>query len=125
MRTSIGLIVFAMSASAFAQSPPVLVITPPKLNFAAQTVNSQSAPTTITVANQSGAALRVHQILASGIDFSATNTCGNEIADGVQCTVQVTFKPAISGERLGSLQIVTSDAESPHVVPLSGTGTDQ
>lgn len=79
----------------------------------------------LTISNPGGAAVRVHQILSSGIDFSATNNCGNEIAAGSECSVQVIFKPAISGERLGSLQIVASDAGSPHVVPLTGTGANQ
>lgn len=124
MRPAICVLAFLIGSCAVAQTPPALTVTPAKLNFAPQGVSSQSAPMTVTVANLSGAVLRFHQVLASGIDFSAANTCGSELAAGAQCTVQVIFKPAISGERLGSLQIVASDADSPHVVPLSGTGTD-
>jgi len=119
----VGVLLLALWSFAQAQSPPnALVITPPNVSFGQQSVASQSAPVQITVRNASNSAIHFNQILSSGIDFESRNNCGSDLEAGAQCTVQVSFKPAISGERMGALEIAASDAGSPHYVPLLGTG---
>jgi hypothetical protein len=46
------------------------------------------------------------------------------LAAGSNCRVDVTFRPTAAGTRNGLLTITTSAAGSPHMVALSGTGTD-
>ena len=110
-----------------AQAPQLqkvsLALTPAVLNFGAQAVNSASAPAKILVSNPSSSPVRITQVLASGIDFALTDKCGKELLPGSRCSVEVVFRPAEPGERLGVVEIVSSDPASPHYVPLSGTGT--
>ena len=122
-KLSPGVLVLALWSFAPAQTqPPALVISPPQIAFEKQSVASESAPVEITVRNASNSAIHFNQIISSGIDFESRNNCGQELAAGAECTVQVTFKPAISGARMGAIEIAASDSDSPHYVPLAGTG---
>jgi hypothetical protein len=62
------------------------------------------------------------QTISSGIDFSATNNCVEELAPGADCAIKVVFQPAISGERRGTLQVSSSGNSVPQFVSLSGNG---
>ena len=118
-----GVLVLALWPFGQAQNQPdALIISPPNVEFDKQSVASQSAPVPITVRNPSHSPIYFHQIISSGIDFESHSNCGNELSAGAECTVQVTFKPAISGDRLGAIVIGGSDSGSPHYVPLAGTG---
>jgi hypothetical protein len=96
-----------------------LSIAPSNLDFDPQTVDSASPPKTVTVNNTGGKGVSV-SVLTSGIDFSQTNDCQVSLAAGTKCTVQVTFTPAIPGERTGTLNI--TDSNGPHIVVLTGVG---
>ena len=118
-----GVLVLALWSFGAAQKPPdALIISPPNVQFGKQSVASQSAPVGITLRNTSNSTIHFTQIISSGIDFESQNNCGNDLPAGAQCTVQVTFKPAISGDRMGAMEIAASDSGSPHYVPLQGTG---
>lgn len=122
-KLSPGVLVLALWSFAPAQiEPQALEISPPKVAFEKRLVASESAPVEITVRNASNSPIHFNQIISSGIDFESRNNCGQELGAGAECTVQVTFKPAISGERMGAIEIAASDSGSPHYVPLSGTG---
>jgi hypothetical protein len=56
-------------------------------------------------------------------EFSQTNDCGTSIAGGASCTFQISFAP--NGLLLRTAQVVISDsdADSPHLIVLTGTGT--
>jgi hypothetical protein len=56
-------------------------------------------------------------------DFAQTNTCGNSVVAGANCTIRVTFTPAASGARTAALSITDNAAGSPQTLSLSGTGT--
>jgi hypothetical protein len=118
-----GVLVLALSAFAPAQNQPdALIISPQKVEFGKQSVASESAPIQIMVRNASNSAIHFDQIISSGIDFQSSNNCSNELPAGAECTVQVRFKPAISGDRMGAIEIAASDSGSPHYVPVAGTG---
>lgn len=118
-----GVLILVLCALAPAQNQPdALIISPQKVEFANQSVASESAPVEITVRNASSSAIHFNQIISSGIDFQSRNNCGDELLAGAECRVQVRFKPAISGSRMGAIEIAGSDAASPHYVPLAGTG---
>jgi archaellum component FlaF (FlaF/FlaG flagellin family) len=99
-----------------------LIIAPNKLDFGRQPLNSQSQPVTITITNRGSTPITLEEILSSGIDFPSQNGCGKELAPGASCSIQISFRPAITGERTGILQITASDSPNSHFVPLSGTG---
>jgi hypothetical protein len=112
----------ALCAAQTQDSPDVLIVTPPKLEFGRQSVDSQSAPASIRVRNPSNTIIRFDQIISSGIDFASSNNCGQQLAAGSECTIQVRFKPAISGDRMGAIEVAAANSGSPHFVSLKGTG---
>ncbi|MET9498908.1 choice-of-anchor D domain-containing protein [Streptomyces sp. NPDC006552] len=93
---------------------------PGALDFGAVASGATSAPQTVTVSNPTGSAAAVSSIAASG-DFAQTNTCGSAIAAHGSCTVSVTFKPAATGSRSGTLTVNAGGVTD--TVALSGTGT--
>lgn len=101
---------------------PSISIEPLKLDFSPLAVGSSSQPMIVTLANAGSNAVKIVDITASGIDFTATNTCGDAIAGGSTCQVQVTFKPATTGNRLGVLSLMLSSPNKPYYVPLTGVG---
>jgi len=102
-------------------SATVLQISPANIDFGESTIDSDGPAHTVMVSNPTKAPITLNQILTSGIDFSQKNDCGQTLAPGAQCKVQVSFSPAISGPRIGNLQIMGSDG-APHFVALNGTG---
>ena len=105
-----------------AQTAPALTIAPTKLDFGARPVGSPSDAQTITLTNGGASPLAMDEILTSGFDFSQTNSCGANLDPGTSCTVQVIFKPATTGPRLGTLTVLATGSGGPHLVPISGVG---
>jgi Abnormal spindle-like microcephaly-assoc'd, ASPM-SPD-2-Hydin len=103
-------------------SASVVELTPAKLDFGLLPVGTTSPPKTANLTNTSNSALTVRDISASGIDFSETNTCPLSLPAGGSCVVEVTFKPAIDGPRLGTIIVSTADPASPRLLVLTGTG---
>jgi hypothetical protein len=112
-------------ADAIANTPETLKLDPAKLDFGSVPVGQKSPAQPITLTNPGTAPATIVDILVSGIDFASSNDCGDQVAAGGHCTIQVTFQPAISGERIGTVVITTiHDQASPHMLVLNGTGTD-
>lgn len=112
----------ALTMLAAAQDRPQLAISPEKLVFPSTSAGSQAAPLQITVTNSGTVSVTLQEIIVSGIDFTQTNDCSQQLAAGAKCSIQVVFKPAISGERFGSLEIAASNSPQPTFVPLTGIG---
>jgi centrosomal CEP192-like protein len=113
------------AGAASGQSPagsPTLTISPADVVFPTTPVGSEDAPQTITITNSTNSNVQLQEVIVSGIDFGQTNDCGKALAVGVKCSIQIMFKPAIPGERMGNLEIVASDSNVPHFVALNGTG---
>jgi hypothetical protein len=101
----------------------ILKLTPDKVDFGAVPVGTRTPPQTITLTNSGNAPLPIASILVSGIDFAQSNNCGEQLAPGAQCSVQITFQPAIMGPRLGTAIITTTnDSGSPNLLVLNGVG---
>ncbi len=100
-------------------------VSPTSLTFAAQQVNTTSAVQTVTVTNTGTAALTFTGvgISAGASDFGRSNNCAT-VAVGGQCTVSVSFTPAASGGRTGTLSFVHNGGGVTSV-SLTGTGQDQ
>lgn len=118
-------LLFVSATAASSQRPttsPTLTISPASVVFPATPVDSEDAPQTINVTNSANSSIQLEQVIVSGIDFGQSNDCGKELAAGAKCSIQIVFKPAIPGERIGNLEIVSSDSNVPHFVALNGTG---
>ncbi|PYU91478.1 MAG: hypothetical protein DMG25_14595, partial [Acidobacteria bacterium] len=55
-------------------------------------------------------------------DFAQTNNCNSSLAAGAQCTINVTFRPAATGTRTGTLTVTDNASGSPQTASLTGTG---
>ena len=104
--------------------PSVVKLAPESLDFGFQAVGTASQPRTATLTNTSNSVLRIRDIGASGIDFTETDSCKGSLPPGANCPIEVTFTPAITGPRLGTIIITDSDPTSPHFLVLTGTGSD-
>ncbi len=102
-------------------SVEALALSNTSLAFGVQTVNTSSGPLSLTFTNNGTVTASVLAVMAAG-DFTQTNTCGNSLAAGANCSVAVTFSPTMLGQRPGLVAIMTSASEAPQVVFLSGTG---
>jgi hypothetical protein len=100
----------------------VVKVEPESLYFGPHPVGTEAAPKTISVPNTGKSTIFIADILTSGIDFNQTNNCIPSLATGASCAIQVTFKPATTGERTATLQIDDSDPVSPQRVMLTGIG---
>lgn len=93
------------------------------LSFSSQqNAGTKSAPETVTLTNTGDAPLEITSIEVEG-DFSQTNTCGNSVAAGAQCSINVVFAPTAGGSRAGTLTINDNAGGGAQVVELSGNGT--
>jgi hypothetical protein len=102
--------------------PKAITISPEKLDFPAQAAQSSSQPLAATLTNVSSGSITIRDISVSGIDFNATNDCPASLAPNASCKIQVTFTPATTGPRLGTVIVSVSDPSSPLFLILSGTG---
>jgi len=122
MRPLLAAILLIVAGPGLGQSTAALDISPASVAFPKLQVGSQSPPLTLTLSNPASSTIQLQEIIISGIDFTQSNDCGKELASGAKCSIQIVFKPATSGERLGNLEIIASDRNVPHFVALTGTG---
>jgi centrosomal CEP192-like protein len=100
-------------------------ISPSSLTFANQAVGTTSAAQAATLSNSGNSALSISSIAITGTnsgDFAQTNNCGASLAANSSCTINVTFTPAATGARTGTLTVTDNASNSPQTVSLSGTG---
>jgi hypothetical protein len=114
------LVFFALNVTA--QAMPSVTVSPGKLEFSPQPVGQASAPQRLTLSNPGSSSVDIRGIQISGIDYSESNDCPDRLASEAKCSVDLTFKPAINGTRLGALQLAWSGSGSPRTIPLTGIG---
>jgi len=102
--------------------PAPIAVSPASLDFGEHALGSESEPQTITISNPGNATVALEDVLLSGMDFAEKTDCGKTLAPSASCTMQVSFKPVISGPRIGNVDITGLDSGSPHFVALIGTG---
>jgi len=128
-----GTIRFADNAAASPQTVslagtgygPFVSLSPPFLTFASQFVGSSATAQAITILNTGTAQLSIGEVAVSGpqaSEFLQTNTCGNTLAAGANCTISVVFEPNATGIRNASVTVTDNASGSPQAVPVSGTG---
>jgi hypothetical protein len=106
---------------------PEASLSPTSYAFASQPATTSSAAETFTLSNTGNGTLDIASIAFTGTDsgdFSQITTCGTTL--GVTtCTIAVTFTPAASGSRSGTL-VVTDNSNnvtgSTQTATLTGTG---
>ena len=91
------------------------------LVFAPQTVGTVSSSRTVTLSNIGSLALNIASILATG-DAVETNTCGATLAAKAHCLITISFSPAATGPRSGTVVVTDASLDSPHIVSISGFG---
>ena len=105
---------------------PAISLSPNPVTFGNQAVNTSSAARTVTLSNTGTAALTITGISITGANannFTQTNNCSASVNAGASCTINVIFRPTANGSRTASLRVADNATGSPHLVPLSGTGT--
>ena len=102
----------------------VLTVSPTSVAFPDTALGSTSGRLAVTLTNSGAAPLRVVSATATG-DFSIASTCaGTTLAVNGTCSIALTFAPAATGARSGTLTVTTDSASSATTtVPLSGNGT--
>ena len=101
-------------------------LSPTSLAFGNQPADMTSAAQTVTLSNTGNAALSITSLAMVGTnasDFAQSNTCGNSLAAGANCTIAVMFTPSVAGTEAASLSIADNASGSPQTASLSGAGT--
>jgi hypothetical protein len=113
----------SLTGTGIGSGAPTASLSPNKLTFVSQNVNTTSAPQTVTLTNNGGSPLTIVSIVAAG-DYAQTNNCGSSLAAGNSCMVQVTFTPSAAGTRSGYVTFSDNDPTNNglQTVNLSGTG---
>jgi hypothetical protein len=98
-----------------------LEITPSTLNFGSIAV-AASSNQTLTLTNTGTAPVSSLAFTLIG-DYAITVPCNTTIlAPNASCITTITFTPTALGPRNSTLTIASSDANSPALIPLTGTG---
>jgi sugar lactone lactonase YvrE len=104
---------------------PVASFRPSNLTFTAQPLTVKSTAQVVTLTNNGGATLTGIAITLGGTNaanFADTTTCTATLAAGANCTISVTFTPAVVGAASATLSIADNAVGSPQTIALSGTG---
>ena len=103
-----------------------VTLLPSSLNFGDQQVGTTSQPQTVTLTNYAPKAVTILGGSFTGQnpqDFAQTNTCGNSVPAGGNCTISITFTPKSKGSKTATFNVRDNAGASPQTVALSGTGT--
>src|SRR5260370_6180750 len=98
---------------------PIVSFSVPNLNFGVQTIGS-NATQPVTLTNTGNGNLTITSSVAGG-DYAQTNNCKALIVPSGGCTISVTFTPAATWSRMGT--IVVADNLGGHTLVLSGMGS--
>lgn len=102
--------------------PDTLVSSVPSVSFGLQLNGTVSPAQVFTLANNGTAPIVIVDVSTGSPDFAAASTCGSSIAAGANCTISVTFTPAVLGPSASALTITDNTAGSPHSYGMDGTG---
>src|SRR5271165_2546887 len=97
------------------------------LTFSSPTLGQASAPQSFTLENTNRVSLVVSKVSLTGThasEFAETDNCsGATLNMGATCTVNVTFKPTVSGTATAAVSITDNGNNSPQTVNLAGSLT--
>ena len=99
-----------------------LSVSPSSLSFGSETVGT-SGSQTITISNTGNSSVSVSQITVSGVAYSASSMAlPVSLNAGQSTSFTVVFTPLSTGSLPGSISIVSTAANSPTTIALSGSG---
>ena len=104
--------------------PPSATFSPTSLSFGTQSLGKTGSAQQTTLTNTSNVALSVSSLAVFGsnaTDFAETNNCGTSLAAGANCTISVTFTPAVSGSLTANVGL-PGNSSGVGSVSLTGTG---
>jgi len=99
-----------------------LTLNPTLLSYGIQNVFMSGSSQSATLTNSGTSAVTISNIATSG-DYTSSTTCGSTLEASSSCTVSAVFTPTATGTRYGAITITSSDGASPHVLNLTGVGT--
>jgi hypothetical protein len=100
-------------------------LTPASVNFATVRVGAESAPISITIANNGVFPAVVTSIQADQPFAVLATTCAGmpfTLAPGASCTMAARFLPTADGQATGTLQVAVDGRATPAAASLSGDG---
>jgi len=103
-----------------------IALNPAGLSFPTVSLGSSSAVQTVTLTNGDNT-LTISSITVTGpgaAEFTESTTCPvgtSTLAAGAQCTISVTFTPAVLGVQKASIEITDSALGSPQYISLTGS----
>jgi hypothetical protein len=103
---------------------PVLQLTPSttSLSFGSQAINA-SATQSVTLTNTGNAAVSISQVNVTGTGFTLSGSAPLvTLSAGQAASFSVTFTPTAAGSDAGSASVVSTAANSPLSISLSGSG---
>jgi hypothetical protein len=120
----------AILARIVPQSTAETFAEPPSINFGSQPVGVSTSvdngTMTVRIFNESSTAAILQPIVVSPSSvFAESDSCNGTIAGGGYCTLDIDFTPNSASTRSGTITIASNAANSPTVVPVSGTGYDE
>jgi hypothetical protein len=107
---------------------PIASFAPTSLSFPPRLIGSSSASVAVVLTNTGIGTMNISAIGFSGTnpgDFSQTNNCGASVAQGANCTINVTFTPTAGAARAANLSVSSNTGTSPDTIPLTGIGSVQ
>jgi hypothetical protein len=108
------------------QSKSTVSVSLEALTFGAQNLHTTSAEKDVTLTNAGTGALTDFKVDISGTDSSSfeANACGDSVAKGDKCVINVKFTPASAGKLTATLDIsyAVDGARQSQSVSLTGTG---
>ncbi len=89
------------------------------LHFVTDEIGKPSDPQTVTVTNPSSQPVRIASVSITGA-FTLSTTCGDTLAPGASCTVEIRFVPTPRGDRGGSLTVSDGTSAGRYQVHVRG-----
>jgi hypothetical protein len=100
---------------------PAVTLSANSLSFPNEAPGGASPAQPVTVTNSGAAALSI-TVITVPANFQEIDDCGSQVAVGAQCTINVTFVPATTGNLQGAVTISDNAPGSPHSITLTGQG---
>ena len=110
-----------LTASLTGTGIPAFTLSPASLPFGSVDVGA-SLTQTVTLTNAAPGSLPTPAVVTTGDYTASTASCGATVAANASCGVTITFKPAGTGSRPGSVVIQSAAGGAP--TTLSGNGID-
>ena len=113
----------SLSGTGTSANTPLGSLSTSSLSFT-EAVGDTNFTKTVTLSNVGSAPLSLSSIATNGVPFSQNNTCGDSLAAGASCVINVSFTASPSDTYMGELDILDTPDALSYAVSLSGTAVD-